>query len=257
MKKVFLEPALEGTKGILSSIQQFAPQVTDVVMTSSMASLCHDFFALTEPREFTAKDWSTGDWDKDVGDNQLTAYSLSKAYSEKAAWQFVKDNKVNYKFTTVLPSVVVGPQLLDSQVTKKLNLSNQWMLDMVYSVKLDSTEYVNDPPFVIVDVRDIVNYHIFAFENPKLRGERIFVTQKSQLTPQELVNLLNETYPQVRGKIGKGDPNGKRSGLSTLITCNMDEHLKAANYKLVPQDETLKSMFDQYLKFQTLDVTEQ
>ncbi|GME81448.1 unnamed protein product [Ambrosiozyma monospora] len=140
MKKVFLEPALEGTKGILSSIQLYAPQVTDVVMTSSLSALCHDFYSLPEPREFTAKDWSTGDWDRDVGDNQLTAYSLSKAYSERAAWQFVKENQVNYKLTTILPAVVVGPQVLESQVTKQLNLSNQWILDMVQSVKLDSTK---------------------------------------------------------------------------------------------------------------------
>ncbi|GMG31287.1 unnamed protein product [Ambrosiozyma monospora] len=158
--------------------------------------------------------------------------------------------------STILPSVVVGPQLLESKVTKQLNLSNQWMLDMVYSVKLDSTEYANDPFFAIVDVKDIVNYHILAFENPKLRGERIFVSQKSPLTPQELIDLLNAKYPQLRGKIGKGDPNGKRSGLA-LITCNMNEHLKAANYKLVPQEETLIGMFDQYLKHHTLDLTEQ
>ncbi|GMG21814.1 unnamed protein product [Ambrosiozyma monospora] len=256
MKKIFLEPALEGTKGILTSVQQFAPQVTDVVMTSSVASLCHDFYSLPAAREFSAKDWSTGDWDRDVGTNQLTAYSLSKAYSERYAWQFVKENKVNYKLSTILPSVVVGPQLLESKVTKQLNLSNQWMLNMVYSVKLDSTEYANEPFFTIVDVKDIVNYHILAFENPKLRGERIFVSQKSSLTPQELIDLLNEKYPQLRGKIGKGDPNGKCSGLA-LIKFNMDEHLKAANYKLVPQEETLIGMFDQYLKHHTLDVTEQ
>ncbi|GME99131.1 unnamed protein product [Ambrosiozyma monospora] len=127
---------------------------------------------------------------------------------------------------------------------------------MVQSVKLDSTKYEDFPFYIIVDVKDIVNYHILSFENQKLRGERILVSQKKPQTPQKVLDFLNDTYPDLRGKIARGDPKGKPSGLA-LLTCNMDHHLKAAHYKLVPEKVTLKRLFDQYLRIQGgLDVKE-
>ncbi|GMF00634.1 unnamed protein product [Ambrosiozyma monospora] len=255
LKDVFLTPTLEGTKQILTSIQKVAPQVTDVVMTSSMQAIVPDHTALKEPKEFTAKDWTTGDWDKDVGNDRTKAYTLSKAYSERAAWQFVKENKVNFKLSTVLPSLIIGPQLFESQVANQVNLSNHIVISVPNMVKFDSTEYANAPFFPTVDVKDIVNFHILAFENEKLRGERIMVSQKHLMTAQHVLDFLNKTYPQLKSKIPKGDPAGKPSGLA-LSTCNLDDHLEAANYKLVSIEDALKRLFDQYLKFHSLDPSE-
>ncbi|GME86635.1 unnamed protein product [Ambrosiozyma monospora] len=133
MKDVFLTPAIEGSLSILRSVHEHAPQVKNVVMTSSIAATTSDFYA-QHTKVYRPDGWNEIKWE-DNGGNETLAYAISKVYAEKAARNFVKENNVKYKFTTVNPAIVVGPQLLDSHCGKTLNISNQWMLGAVEDVK--------------------------------------------------------------------------------------------------------------------------
>lgn len=66
-------------------------------------------------RPFTEEDWS----DPESSDNN--AYSRSKTYAERAAWEYVGQTKSDLELTTVHPSAVLGPVLEQDYGTSDAN----------------------------------------------------------------------------------------------------------------------------------------
>jgi nucleoside-diphosphate-sugar epimerase len=107
--KELLEPAVNGTTGILKAIVRSAPSVRRVVVTSSFAAIL-DEDKLSDPKTvFSEKTWNPVTAE-DAHKNQATAYRASKKLAEKAAWEFVKDPANGVKFVSppvspILPCV--------------------------------------------------------------------------------------------------------------------------------------------------------
>ncbi|KAG0668449.1 hypothetical protein C6P42_004943, partial [Pichia californica] len=135
LKEFFLDAAVNGTLNILKAIKKFAPNVTNVVLTSSYASIMQNINLESSHSDeqndnivLTNKMWNPITWD-DVK-NSSDAYIASKKYAELAARDFIASEKPNYKFATVNPTLVTGPQVFDSSVNKVLNGSNQFVLNV-------------------------------------------------------------------------------------------------------------------------------
>ncbi|GME79121.1 unnamed protein product [Ambrosiozyma monospora] len=256
LKNVFLKASVNGTLSILKSIKKLAPQVKNVVMTSSIAAMAKGNFTKgDESYVLNNKSWNDSTWEQaEKKHDQLKAYAVAKTTAERSAWDFVKNEKVNFKFSTVNPNVVVGPQLMEEQVDKVLNSSNQWIIDAVQKVNLSSTSFQVMPVFGIVDVKDVVNFHIFAIEQESMAGWRLLLQEGPFISTQSILNSLNENVPQLRGKIAKGDPTETLDPklVPKIDVSNVLE--TAGDYKLTPIDETLKALFEQYLKHHTLEV---
>jgi nucleoside-diphosphate-sugar epimerase len=106
-----LDPAIKGTKSVLTSVQAHAPNVKRVIIISSFASIV-DMDKNPRPGyTYTEKDWNPVAYEEAASpstDGEI-AYLASKALAERAAWDFVEKNKPNFSLTTICPPMVYGP----------------------------------------------------------------------------------------------------------------------------------------------------
>lgn len=246
----YLKPALDGTLNILNAIKKYAPQVTNVIITSSFAAIRQPG-KLYSTSIHTNESWNPIKWEdiKTEGD----AYSAAKTYAEKAARKFYEDEKPNFKLATVNPPYVLGPQLFDSSVKKVLNFSND-MLSVV--TRIDSNEITpqSQCAFLAANVKDVAEFHILPLENEKLQSERIFVVA-SQTIAQKLLNILNDNFPELRGKIAKGDYESSdylmekfcpKFDIRTIVE-------RAGGYEFISLEDSVISVYKQYLSKYSLD----
>lgn len=110
-----------------------------VVITSSCASVLDNY---PEPRTFSEKDWNLGA-PKEVEEKGRNAsppakYRTSKVLAERAAWDFVKENKDQIKFdlAVINPPFVFGPVLHEVDKPENLNTSAaDWFNTVVKATK--------------------------------------------------------------------------------------------------------------------------
>lgn len=204
-----LKPAIEGTKLILDSIFNYAPQVTRVVITASTAG-CRPEVELPD-NVANEETWTFIDYDV-AKDNLILAYLALKPLAEKAAWDFVKEKKPNFTLTTVLPGYTFGPQC-DPDDAKKVKL-NQLMqvIDDLLELEPETRGPVKHfGPYI--DVRDVAKAHIAPITDPKLHGERLLLVDR-RFTMQTLADIVNREWPEL--KIWKGHPGGDTYKLRKL-----------------------------------------
>lgn len=203
LDEAYLEPAVNGTLNVLKATKLYAPQVTNVILTSSSAAVMTGVAAHVHTNE----SWNPVIWERDVTD-EYSAYGASKKYAERAARAFVKENKVKFKFATVNPPFVFGPQVFDSTVGPELNSSNE-VITQALHVDKNSTKPELGTVYLAIDVRDVAEFHIMALENEKVADQRLFICAGSVVV-QTILNIINENIPELRGKVALGDPSSDK-----------------------------------------------
>lgn len=198
-----LLPAINGTKSLMNAIKKYGSvSVEHVVFTSSFAAISNVSNAYDERLSLNEESWNNDSWDE-AKKNAKTAYYGSKAFAEKAAWQFLKNNvdKVNFKLTAVNPCYVFGPQLFDESISRSLNASCQIINEIVYSRSGNKVEQQFASFFI--DVRDVAKAHILAVEKPVLAGRRLILAN-TKFALQDIVDIINKNFPELRGEITEG-----------------------------------------------------
>ncbi|KAL4941884.1 hypothetical protein BDV06DRAFT_235783 [Aspergillus oleicola] len=168
-----LNPAINGTTGILKAIKAYAPLVKRVVITSSFAAMANE---VSPPRMYDETSWNPVTWEEAVSDHSKS-YRGSKTFAEKASWKFIEQEKPPFDLVTLNPPLVYGPVIhhLENQSLSGLNNSNQRIRDFIQG----DYRSVSLPPtgtFLWVDVRDLALAHVRALEVPEAGGKRFFVT---------------------------------------------------------------------------------
>ncbi|XP_051118713.1 phenylacetaldehyde reductase-like [Andrographis paniculata] len=175
----FIDPALKGTLNVLGSCAK-TPSVKRVVLTSSIAAV----FANGKPRtpEVVVDEswWSTPEFCEQA----QQWYMLSKTLAENAAWKFVKEKGID--MVAINPSMVIGPLLQPT-----LNTSSDAILKLI-----NGAETYPNMTSGWVDVRDVANAHILAFENPSANGR--YCTVGTVLHYSKLVDILLQLYPNAK-----------------------------------------------------------
>lgn len=242
-EEAYLKPAVHGTVNILKAIQKYAPQVTNVVITSSYAAVKTGI----PGHVHTHESWNPVVWETDVT-NEGIAYSASKTYAEKAARDFIKNNKVNYKLATVNPPYVFGPQVFDSFVGKVLNTSNE-VITAATRIDKDSTKPEVGSVAIGVDVRDVAAFHVLPLENEKVAEERLFIVAGPALA-QTILNIINENIPELKGKVAVGDPSSEEKlneeNISKYDLSALYE--KIGKYEFIPIKKSVIDVLQQYYK---------
>ena len=106
-KRDLLDPAINGTIGILEAVQKCAKSVTRVVITSSFAALSN---ARNPPDTYDENSWNPVTFEEGLTTtNTQAAYSASKKLAEQAAWDFVKREKPSWTLTVLNPPMIYGP----------------------------------------------------------------------------------------------------------------------------------------------------
>ncbi|OBA22539.1 NAD(P)-binding protein [Metschnikowia bicuspidata var. bicuspidata NRRL YB-4993] len=213
-EKELLKPAVNGTKNALNAIKTYGPQIKHVVVTSSYAAIMNLSKGNDPSHVDTEELWNPITWEEaKLGPGP--GYVGSKTFAEKAAWDFVKDEKPNFTINYINPVYVFGPQTFDSEVKDELNTSSE-IINGLLNLGKDSD--VPETAGSFVDVRDVAKAHLVAFEK-NLSNQRLLMTS-SKFNGQDLLDVLNARFESLKNKLPIGNPgSGKEAAKQT---CQLD-----------------------------------
>lgn len=202
-----LNPAVKGTTNILNSIKKYAPQVKHVAITSSFAAIVQCVNETSPEIVYTEETWNPVTWEEAVN-NMRWSYRGSKTFAEKALWQFIEKEKPNFAGTTINPPSVFGRCLQKVNGPDQLNTSNKIIYDLIHTKPTDdnNTARIEGDFNLWVDSKDVAMAHVLAIEKPEASsGKRWFMTP-GYYHPQDVLDIANENFPELKGKIPIGKP---------------------------------------------------
>ncbi|GAB2229259.1 hypothetical protein Droror1_Dr00023397 [Drosera rotundifolia] len=174
-----IDPAVNGTLNVLGSCSK-VPSVRRVVLTSSTAAVVYDP-RLIVPGAVVDETWFS---DLKMMKDLKLWYPLAKTLAEEAAWKFVREKGID--LVIVNPSAALGPLLQPT-----LNESSTLILNLI-----NGTKTYPNMVFGWINVKDVSNAHIKAFEDPSANGRYCLVERVAHFS--EIVKILHELYPNLQ-----------------------------------------------------------
>ncbi|KAG8919334.1 methylglyoxal reductase (NADPH-dependent) gre2 [Tulasnella sp. 417] len=234
IEKELLQPAIQGTVGILDSVHRVAPSVKRVVITSSFASVVDRSKGTRPGKVYTEADWNPTNREeglKDIG----SGYFASKKLAEQAAWDFVEEKKPSFTLTALCPPMVFGPPEQEVPSMARLNTSNLDIYDIFNGT--------SDPRYGVwiwVDVRDLAEAHVLAMDSAAAANQRYIISQ-GNYSPQMFVDYVWKRYPEraaAKG-IAKHTP-GKYYPDEGVYGVDASKSIKELGLKYTPIDDMLR-----------------
>ncbi|GMP41528.1 hypothetical protein CsSME_00011602 [Camellia sinensis var. sinensis] len=211
-----IDPALKGTVNVLRSCAKI-PSIKRVVLTSSMVAVICNRKMLT-PGLHIDETWFS---DPLFCEESKLWYHLSKTLAEEAAWKFAKENGID--LTVINPGWVIGPLLQPT-----LNATVEVVLNVINGAK----SFPN-ASYRWVDVRDVANAHIQAFEIPSASGRYCVVNRVAHFS--DVVKILHELYPTL--DIPEKCENDAPFQMANIV---VNEKAKGLGVEFTPLEVTLK-----------------
>lgn len=245
IEKQLLLPAVNGTKNVLKSIKEYGKNIERVVVTSSYAAIASNKAAPNPENTYDESSWNDLTWEESL-QNPLFGYCGSKTFAEKAAWDFVKTEKPNFVLSTVNPVYVFGPQPTNDFDTKQLNTSSEIINGFLKLSGPDAK--VDQHNGVAVDVRDVAEAHLVAFEKEEAKNERLFLVS-DYFTSQTILDVLHSKFPKQTENVPVGTPGSDKEDIKTKITrFNNDKTRKILGFQLITPEQTIADSAEQILK---------
>ena len=238
-EKDFLRPAIDGTLSILKSAKTYGPNVKKVVVTSSFAAILN-----LEPIEdpnfvYTEDSWNKITYEQANDDsNFLYAYVGSKAFAEKAAWEFIEKEKPNFSISTILIPYVWGNPINDIGITT-LNTSNEVIADILKLPK-DTTELPQYIPYW-VDVHDAARAHLIAMTSEELNNKRV-LCYSGVADAQTILDTLHKIRPEASVNLPIGKPGSFDEKSCTPVDNSRTQ--KVLKFKPTSLESTLADIVD-------------
>lgn len=213
-----ISPALSGTLNVLKACTDAG--IKRVVVVSSTAAVSWN---PNWPKDklMDESSWSDNDFCKKTEN----WYCLSKTLAESAALEYAEKTGLN--MVTVCPSMILGPML---QTT--VNASSSFLLTIVKG-KPDPMENLR---LHYVDVRDVADALLLAYETAEARGRYICASHASDL--RDLVGRLKTAYPNYSYQ-----KNFTEVAPRALLS---SQKLKMLGWKSRNFDETLRDTIEFY-----------
>ncbi|KAJ6716160.1 ALCOHOL DEHYDROGENASE-RELATED [Salix koriyanagi] len=174
-----IDPALKGTLNVLRSCAK-VHSIRRVVLTSSIAACVYS----GKPLNHDVVIDETWHSNPAICKELKAWYPLAKTLAEEAAWSFAKENATD--LVVMNPSFVIGPLLQPT-----LNLTVEMILNLVNGAETYPNGY-----YSCMDVRDLANAHIQAFEIPSASGR--YGLTANLTTFSEILKIIHENYPTLR-----------------------------------------------------------
>lgn len=128
-----------------------------------------------------------------------------KTFAEKAAWDFIKNEKPEFDIATINPPLVFGPIVHYLNSLDAINTSNQRMRNIIQGQMKE--KIAPSGTFLWVDVRDVALAHVRAIEVPEAGGQRFFITA-GYFSNKEIVDIVRDTHPELEPKLPPKDAPG-------------------------------------------------
>lgn len=182
-QKELVEPAVDGTANVLSTVNQ-TESVQRVVLTSSCAAIYGDNADLdaTPDGVFTEEIWNT------TSSLDHGAYSYSKTLAEREAWR-IHDAQDRWRLVVMNPCGVFGPG-----VRLHGSATSQTVMEQFGNGDLQGG--VPDLGIGVVDVRDVAEAHIRAAFLPDARGRHILAGHNTSMP--EMADALRPRFSSFR-----------------------------------------------------------
>jgi nucleoside-diphosphate-sugar epimerase len=183
-----VRPAVDGTIALLEAAA--IAGIRKVILTASIASMRY-----AEPPHalFSEESWS----DEEYARSQLllqgnACYALVKTLQERAAWRVAEE--LGLKLVVINPALVIGPSL-----TPHLNFSLEALIRLIKGegtgLDLCQPGTLPDVHKGWVDVREVSDAHVLAFENDDASGR--YLLQSSIVHYVDVVSAMRE-HPKLR-----------------------------------------------------------
>jgi nucleoside-diphosphate-sugar epimerase len=209
-KKDFLDPAVLGTTGILKSLKKHAPSVKRVVLTSSFASMFQPTAGPTHV--YTEQDWNPVTWEEALN-NRSQVYRGSKTFAERAAWDFIENEKPNFTLATIMPPLILGPIVSYLNDLDAINTSSKTTLRLLRGEFKDGP--ISEDRSMWVDVRDVADAHVLALEKDGAQGKRFFVVG-GYYSNADIARIIRDGFPEYQdglpGDLGEEKADDGRRG---------------------------------------------
>ncbi|MDP3916534.1 MAG: NAD-dependent epimerase/dehydratase family protein [Bacteroidota bacterium] len=190
-QKELVEPALEGTRNVLDTVNA-TESVQRVVLTSSVAAIYGDAIDIqkTENGIFTEAHWNT----TSSADHQ--PYPYSKVEAEKLAWEMA-GKQIRWDLLVINPGFIMGPSL-----TKRTDSTSVEIMIQLATGKFKTGVPSGNMSFV--DVRDVAKAHILAGFTPNASGRHICTSaDKSFLAMADVIRADYPEFPLPKGFVPK------------------------------------------------------
>ncbi|KAL5711012.1 hypothetical protein ACHQM5_021512 [Ranunculus cassubicifolius] len=217
-----VEPAVNGTLNVLRSCAK-TPSVKRVILTSSMATVIHNGKPRT-PEVVVDETWFS---DPELCKKFKLWYQLSKTLAEDSAIKFAKDHEID--LVIINPAATLGPLLQPT-----VNSSAQFILNLI-----NGSQTYKNITLGWVDVRDVGNAHILAFEAPSSEGRYIVMERVAHYS--EIVKILHELYPDIQlpGKCADDKPFPSNYQVSR-------QKVESLGIDLIPLEVSLRDIVESF-----------
>ncbi|XP_010269754.1 PREDICTED: cinnamoyl-CoA reductase 1-like [Nelumbo nucifera] len=170
-----IEPAVTGTHNVLKACS--AEKVHKVIVVSSVSAVSMN---PNWPKNQVMDEmcWS----DKEYCRETKNFYCLSKTLAESQALEYAKNNGLN--IVTVCPSLILGPILQPT-----MNASSLILIKLLK----EGYESLENKVHVIVDVRDVAEALLLAYEKPEAEGR--YICASHTIRAKDLIEKLRSMYP--------------------------------------------------------------
>ncbi|KAG2698032.1 hypothetical protein I3760_07G131900 [Carya illinoinensis] len=169
-----IEPAVKGTQNVLKASVE--AKVQRFVFVSSIAAVIMNP-SWPKDQVMDETSWS----DTEYCRTTKNWYCLSKTEAECGTLELAKGSKLDV--VSICPSLVLGPVLQST-----VNTSSLFLMRL-----LKGLESVENRLLWIVDVRDLAEALILAFEKPEAEGR--YICSAHMIKTESLVDMLKSKYP--------------------------------------------------------------
>lgn len=175
---VVITGCVNGIIAILGEAKS-TPSIKRFVYTSSSNAATRPL--TVEPRKVDSSSWNDGILEEAWApppygpDRAYAVYAASKVACERAAWDFIRDQKPRFTFNTVLPNYTSG-MILQPLSIPGAGSTARWVRDVFDHPFEDEfvSKLRDDSPQWQVDVEDIAKLHLAALAFEDVQNERLF-----------------------------------------------------------------------------------
>ncbi|KAI1849831.1 hypothetical protein JX266_004780 [Neoarthrinium moseri] len=248
-QKEMVEPALEGARNVLNSVNK-TEGVKRVVLTSTVGAIFGDYIDVRGMKDNVLHE----DYFNESSTVTHNPYHYSKVLAEKEAWKIQKAQS-RWDMVVICPGLVLGPSLTFGSDSGSL-----FLLDELFSGQLWFG--VPDLSFCTVDVREVATAHIKAAENPSASGRYILaekemarftdISQHVRAHVQRRYTLPKHQLPsplvQVVGPLFGLTHKWIRANLGIRFSVDNERSIKELGIVYRPLAETLDAHYQSWIE---------
>jgi nucleoside-diphosphate-sugar epimerase len=181
-RRDMVEPALEGTRNVLASVER-TPAVDRLVFTSTVGAVFGDYADVLamEDRTLSEAYFNT------TSTVENNPYHYAKTLAEREAWA-AEAAQNRWRMVSVNPGLVLGPSLTPASESGSLFLLDELFKGYFFYGAPDFS-------FTTADVRDVADAHIAAAENPTAKG-RYIVAAETMTSFHEMSRIIRTRHPR-------------------------------------------------------------